>query len=519
MSEAADFCWVGADGALHSGTAGELMHAFLSGELPARHPVWRQGWGEWVLLSEALSARLLEPEPEPEPTLREPAPFSERDSLPTLPLSEPTLVDVMDPDATFEDVTQPLRRVSLTPPTLRSEPPPRPLPLPSLPPGGLTHSVPPAPAASSTLRRSVLAGVGLALAGAAAASAILLSAAPATPTQRLRHSGARLPARSVPAASTAAVATSCSLGGAPLELSGRVAPGASLHLASAGQGRVALGVTSSERSGFGITLALDPLRVEQRQTFHDAVHLAGLVPAGESFSVDRFTRRVASFSVGMTPSGFSRITDAGAQATIWPGQAAQAISRPVVVPAGSAGFAVAFRRGDQASGTVRMGWLDAQGEKRSELGALSVASGVLDAPSLALSDDRALLAFAVRQPADAPWGIELGVAKTGELPASTLRFSGGDPSRDQQRPAVVALPGGRWLLAWAEGDRASGRRVRAQVLGAGLAPVGRPVELASTARWVGAVAAHAEGGQVLVLFSERARRQSEVLSAVRLSCR
>lgn len=494
-----DFCWVGADGALHSGSAGELMHAFLAGTLPGEHPVWHQGWSEWVLLADVIAERRLEPAPD---TLRAPAPFS-------------------DPDATFEDVTQPLRRVSLAPPTLRSEPPPAHA---SLPPGGTAHTLPPPPARSaSSLRWPAMVGAGLAAIGALAATAMLFTA-----TEGARQALGRglVPAARSPAALAArpalAPARGCSTRGAPLEVSARVAPGASLHLDQAGGGRFAVGVTSTARTGYGLTLALEPLAVEQRSLLADPIQVAGIVPEGTGFHVDRFSRRVHAeepFSLGMTPAGFSRIGDDGSQTTLWPGQSSAVISRPVVARVGDAGFAVAFRRGDSDSGVIRMGWLDGRGQRRSELGMLSVASGLLDAPALAANAGGVLLAYAVRHPPDAPWGIELSPAKTGELPAATLRFGGGDPEVDQQRPALAALPEGRWFLAWVEGDRVSGRRIRGRILGADLAPVGAPLELASTPSSVGALAIHAEGAELVVLFTERVRRQSEVLRAVRATCR
>ena len=514
MTHAADFCWVGADGALHSGDAGDLMHAFLAGALPARHPVWRQGWSEWMLLVDAIADRRLEVADAP----------TERDPD-TLPASGPTLVDVVapslpDPDSTFEDVTQPLPRFSLAPPTLRSGLPP---PAESLPPTGMALTLPPpARAPARRLRTPVLLGVGLALAGGVASLFILWSATGEQANVALKRGTPRPPALVATAAPAAATIESCSAQGTSVDVSERVAPGTTLHLSGAGAGRVAVGVTSTEKSGLGLVLALDPLAVEARSVLADPVHVAGVVPDGSKFSTDRWTRRVhaeGSFSLGMTPSGFSRIADDGSQATLWPGQSSAVISRPVVESAGPAGLAVAFRRGADGAATIRVGWLSPRGERSSELGTLSVASGTVDTPTLAVNGGRMVVAYAARQPLESPWGIELGAARTGELPVATQRFSGGDPRKDQQRPALSPLPGGRWLLAWAEGDRASGRRIRAQLLDASLAPLGATLDVARPTSWVGALGVHTEAAEGLVLFTERAHRQSEVLRAVRVLCR
>ncbi len=497
MSDTTDFSWVGADGTLHSGSAQELMRAFVAGSVPAKNPVWRQGWSEWVLLSDALAERLLDAEAEGPPTVPESA------AVPTSPM--------IDPDATCEELTQPLYQLVRAAP-----PPPRPVP-PSLPLGGTTHTVPP-PVKRPSLRTPMLVGAMLGLIGAVAAAGIVVSAAADAPARALQRAGApKLGLRATPSPATAA---GCALGARPVEIAPRVAWEPSLHAATLPDQRVAIGVTATEKTGFGLTLAIDPLKVEKSDLLADARHVAGVVPSrAGAFTLDRFTRSVPDadgFSLGMTPAGFTRIGVDGAQSTLWPGQAREIISRPAVVRAPDDNLAVAFRRGDADRGVVRFGWLDAHGRKKSELGLLSVASGVIAEPTLAVAADRVVVAYAARQPADAPWSIELASAQLGELPASTRRF-GGEASRD--RPAVAPLPGGRWLLAWVEGDRENGRRVRAQALAASLTAEGPVVEIAATPDPVGALVLHAAGPAVLVLFSERRHRQTEVLQAARISCR
>lgn len=495
MGEAADFCWVGADGALHSGSADELMRAYVAGLLPLRHPVWRQGWTEWLELADVLAERRLEA-PDTE---REPEPLTE----PVLTLVRPLL----DPDATAEELTQPLRPVFAFKP-----------PCASLPAGGVARTLPP-PVQRPRKRRSLaLLGVALALTGAATALAIVLWATDRAAVATLGRARVALPS---PAAFAPAEAGGCVVEGAPELLSERVAPGASLHLAGVNGGRVALGVTSTPKSGFGYVVALAPLAVVERQLFSDPVHLAGVVPGPGGFGLDRFTRRVngeRSFALGMTPAGFSRIDEDGTQTTLWSGESREVISRPVLARSGDR-WAVAFRRGDDSRAAVRLGFLDARGERLSELGTLTVASGSLEGPTLAANARRFVVAHSVRQPLESPWAIEVGTAKAGELPATTLRFSGGDSTRDQRRPALAPLPNGRWLLVWAEGDRQSGRRLRAHVLDEALALEGKAIELAAVSDWVGSVAAEIQGDRVLVAFTERARPESETLRAVVMKCR
>jgi hypothetical protein len=529
MTDATDYCWVGADGALHSGSSRELLRAHHQGDLPSEHPVWRQGWPEWMALRDALSESHLADD-ETRPTERAPLPAWDGETSPTSPLSDRTLADAVRPaatdaDATLEDVTQPLWNTAWAPPTLRSEPPPIPLVRSAtLPPGGTSRTLPP-PVRRRRAMHPAFLGAALASLGALTAAAIVIWSAVETPSAQLRRGFAV----NGPLSPSAPVAqppgpTRCSVG-ARVSLASRVAPLPTIHTEAVGPGRVAVGVTTGERSGLGVVVGLEPLRVEARSLHGDAVHVAGVLPSaggsGASFGVDRFTRRVpgpASFSLGMTPGGFTRVGRDGAQSVLWPGQAREVISRPAIAKLGGESVAVAFRRGGDDAGVVRLGWIDARGARASELATLAVASGVVGAPALASNGERVALTYAVRQPASAPWSIELAGVGPRELPNATRRFAGGTPDIDQQRPALAALPNGRWLLAWVEGSRTAGRRVRARVLDAALAPVGATLDLARSDAFVGALAAHGVGSRVLVLFSERGPRAHEALSAVTVDC-
>jgi hypothetical protein len=74
--------------------------------------------------------------------------------------------------------------------------------------------------------------------------------------------------------------------------------------------------------------------------------------------------------------------------------------------------------------------------------------------------------------------VQLAVAKPGALPTKAQAFSlpSGGPGGEAISPTAAPLSGGRWLLQWTEG-KAGSRVVRAQTLGADLAPLGDALSL------------------------------------------
>lgn len=514
VTDSAEYSWVAADGALRSGDLVELASAARAGRIPPSHPVWRHGWSEWVPFADAALHLAL---PSATPAFQALAPLD----------AETTLDDLTLPRAPKLPAAEPAPMVgSPLPPETTPWPPDGRAP--SEPPPVVAPTLPPAPRAGASTAHAawpVLVGLALAVGGAALGAGIVASGLGAHTALARSLPAVRASAPlALPATELAAPVTSCRRVGSKVELSSQVRVGSPIEAAFGSDARLAVGVATGEKSGLGLALSPSPLAIVGRSRLVDATRVSAVVPStgsdGPAFVADRFARSLpgtSSLRVGMTPAGFARIGEDGATTTLWRGQAAEIISRPSVAHVPGGGWAVAFRRGEARS-TLRFGWLTADGERQSELGVVSVASGRVGIPAVAVGESRVLTAYAIQQPATAPWSIDLFDVLPGELPRNTVRLDSSS-TRDQRLPSVAPLPGGRWLVVWVEGDRRSGRNVRAMTLSRALRPDGEPVLVHADAGVVDATAAVARGGTAVVLFSERQSRARSLLSAVSLDCR
>jgi hypothetical protein len=514
MDETADFSWVTGDGAIVSGGEQQLWAAYLAGELGDRQPVWHPSWGDWLTLGDALSRQLLELGPAS--TERRPMRFDE-------------LPDAPDPDSTVEDLTLPRGVPAIAPPPRVLEPvgwaaPPaivavRPV-RPSQTPPGVSHTVRPA-ASSRSGGAAAVAGIAFALTGVVIALAFVAVTLAKSPVAvRARSFPVLAVAARGPGAPAAAPAPrACRLHGAPVTIADRVQLGTPIDVAARGGDQLGVGAVTTTKSGVGLDLALGPLSVAGRTPVADPVHVGGVVPLGDRFRSDQFARTVDAdppFGLGMTPLGFCRIDERGVPTVLWRGEASQMISRPSVARAPAGGWVVAFRRGAE-TGTIRMGWLSAAGNVASELQTFSERSGLAEAPSLATNRESVVIAFAAKQPEDAPWSLELGQAPLGKLVDSTEQVSS-PGGADRRAPSLAPLARDRFVLAWAEGDRRTGRSVQVAVLDERL-HLGKPLVVAPSDGAIGTTALWSDGARTVVLFSERIGRQTERLRAAALDCR
>ena len=570
MADGAEFCWISREGHLQSGDRERMLACLKDGSLPTDNPVTRAGWAGWFAAREVIAndgapttreptfdlvrvsrrfdldadstiqrlKKLPSFEDAPD-TVREskppilPEPSNPTQELPTVPTGMPAFC--LEDEADSKSPAPSASRVTLQspqfPPKLAEllsapkpllKPPPLPAtavaPAPDGPqvvtptqvPSVFPTAIDVSPSARSASPWPAVVGVGLALAGAATAAMIVAHAASQLEAPTLR-SAARV---TIPKVTPKAVLQSqCRAVGDPRLLTKIVPPGSTVHVG--GERRLQVGVPNSLKSGLGLTLEPADLSEHSREVFEDTVRVSGIVPRGDGgFAVDRYTVSVAGrFSLGMTPEGFARIDSDGTRRGIWPGEASSVITRPIVAPALGGDFVVAFRRGD-GGGSVRVGIVDSDGNKRTELARLGTDLIGAGSPSVAVGADSTAVLFSGMD-RDGVRRLYMGVAPSGAVPnaVQALELSPQTPSS----PSIAALEGGRFLVAWVE-RRGGGRRVMGRVVDAKLRPVAPTttwadvdVPVASTELWV-----RPKGAAVLITKVAASSRHE--LSAVRLEC-
>ncbi len=251
--------------------------------------------------------------------------------------------------------------------------------------------------------------------------------------------------------------------------------------------RVAIGLAANPSLALGLTV--DPETLDSASSFsHRAkAPISAVVPltrGGKLRFVDdrsggsmRFTRTVdqaSPFKIGVIKAGFAVQKAAAPPKLLWPLQS-QDISEPRLAETDH-GLAVTFRQGGQ-SGQIMLGWLTTKGMKQTELSKIQGAKFV-GTPTVAANEEEVLVAFAARTEKTATWGIYLGRAPHGQVPSSTRPFTPppGGPGGMAISPAVVGLPGGRWLLQWTEGSPGA-FQVRALTLDQKLTAIGTPLDI------------------------------------------
>lgn len=139
------------------------------------------------------------------------------------------------------------------------------------------------------------------------------------------------------------------------------------------------------------------------------------------------------------------------------------------VERGDGGYAVLFRQGN----AIWMGNLDAGKHPQGALA--KIAEGpALRSATLAASEAATLVVWAEHRREDAHWTLGARTfAKDAPEGPMGIEIPGGNADLDALQPSLAALSGGRFLLAWTEGN-ASAHQVRAAVLderGVAIGPV------------------------------------------------
>jgi hypothetical protein len=277
-------------------------------------------------------------------------------------------------------------------------------------------------------------------------------------------------------------------------------------------GDLALGIAETKTKGVG--LRVDPSTLDVSPVFEeegkDAVR--GVVPLARSGSLTFFVDRddhalrsahtvdeVPPFTLGVSAAGFSRVV-AGSTSLIWQLDSSTKITEPRSAPLADYGYGVTFRRGGQ-SGTVMLGFVANDGEKKSELAEVPGAPKFLGTPVIAGSAAGALVAFAGRDTADAAWKLFVSLTKPGAAPGPARELTAGSGS-GAISPALAALNGDRWLVQWTEGSSVQ-YHVHVQTFAADLSPIGQSIAVSPKGANAGqgALAPFADGATTLFILT------------------
>jgi len=297
-----------------------------------------------------------------------------------------------------------------------------------------------------------------------------------------------------------------------------------------GSGRLAVGFAQSDSYAIGMTL--DPRTLDRDQVFREyrKEKLVSVVPTSGSgklrFDIVRqgyplVNARVVDaatpFALGATPFSVARIGKTSEPVTLWSFADAEQSTMARVIETPTKGYAVALRRGGK-NGPVSVGYLDAAGNKQSELSDVR-ADGAPGTPSLATDETSLLVAFALKSSPSAPFGISAGTSPLGEAPRRTAKLvlRDGGPGGDRMAPSVGALGGGRWFVEWSEGS-AGNRMARAQVFDQKLTPLTEAVNLSPDGANAGPGVVWTSGDLATVLFYVKNDKSNNELWGVSLEC-
>ena len=277
--------------------------------------------------------------------------------------------------------------------------------------------------------------------------------------------------------------------------------------------RAAVGFAASQNRAVGLTIDLETLALDQKLSEESREPITGVVPmtaSGKlSFAIDRestglqFARSIDAkppITVGIADDGFASVAGGGVPKTVWPGSQERRITEPRVAQVAEVGFAVTFRRGGQ-TGEVVVGWLTANGARKTDLSPVSTSRKYLGTPVIGANDRDVLVAFAARQSNNAYWGLHVATAAHGELPTKARPFSipPGGLGAEAISPAAAGLAGARWILQWTEGSTGN-RQVRLQTLAQDLIPIGDPLTLSPKEANAGQGVVWVRGERALSLF-------------------
>ncbi len=304
----------------------------------------------------------------------------------------------------------------------------------------------------------------------------------------------------------------CTLAHTAKRLATDILPGVPPYLASAPDGQhVVIGYAATRTEAVGLMVnpeTLDAARAFDQKGSGSVVGTVPTVASGRvEFAVDRDGGPLANsrsvdarpgFVLGMTDTGLARAAAGKTPAVIWPGGTSERMTEIRVATTPHGDHAVTFRRGGQ-SGKVLVGWLGADGSKKSELERVEAPSFV-GTPMVAANDDSILVVFAARARNTDHWSVELAASHNGarQVTANPFNIPPGGPGTEAISPAATGL-GDRWVLQWTEGTTGQ-HDVRVQTLDDKLVPVGDPVTVSPKGANAGQGVVWVQGDKGVSLF-------------------
>lgn len=300
------------------------------------------------------------------------------------------------------------------------------------------------------------------------------------------------------------------------------------YVAMAGD-QVAVGFAESTSKAVGITVNPSSLASSQVMTRASTSAITGVVPVMDggkvSFVVDREgPLKVAHtvdakerFVIGMGEKGYARTVGSNTPELLWPFEA-EKLTEARVASVDGVGHAVTFRKGGRV-GEIAVGWLNADGSKKTELATVDAGGPRVGTPTLAAGERDILVTFAARSEDSSPWGMRYAKAAHGEVPKTSreLDIPAGGPGKEAISPTAAGLPGNRWLVQWTEGP-AGERTVRAQTFDGDMNPLGEPMRLAPAGQEAGQGVIAMQGETATAFYMVKSG-SSYQLWATALSCK
>jgi hypothetical protein len=309
--------------------------------------------------------------------------------------------------------------------------------------------------------------------------------------------------------------TACGISGGPHVIAPKAVVVSGVE-AVAADGKIALGFAVAAKDGLAVEVDPPSLSVSAtakahaHETIRRLVPLVGDGPLGVAADVDHGGGRLRSahtiggeqpFMVGTVDGQLAWAAHATDEpVSLWPLLSDSPVEALRGVSLGDKGYALVFRQ----DGAI---WLGALTAGKTPNGLLSKVAGLgvaVGSPTLAVTGDVALVAWADRRETTDPWGVRWLTWTPGNPPNPPQEFAipAGGLGEQAMSPAVTGMSGERFLMVWTEGP-VSSHQVRALTLSSDGAPLGPPLTISAEGvnAGQGQVAVTAEGHGVVAFLA------------------